>query len=161
MSVYLTVHFFAVLVYTFPAKTESKLKFYVFPYVYPYFHQSWSMFAPIPKQNFSVYVRYNNYGWQDLFNNINRAHQKNRLAGNEAMLLTFSNALWYYAASAKEVNEVKTDDNANINYVMLKKVIRQYLVISNKQEIKNLEIIIRVKNSTNSLDYSHYYKINN
>ena len=158
MSVYLIGHFFAVLAYAYPANEGSKLKNYVYPYIYPYFHQSWNMFVPVPKQNFNIYVKYDGNNWHDVFNEIVLAHQRNRLGGCENLSLSLSSAVRYYASSVKYENSIEVYKGGNVNYDVLKKIITQYLSQKERSAPKKLEIIIRVINSYGHKDHSHYYK---
>ncbi len=158
---YLAAHFTAIFLYTLPTTSENKFKYLVFPYVYPYFHQDWRMFAPIPKQNFNVFVKCDNEEWEDLFYTINSVHQKNRLAGNEALLLALSNSLRYYASSVEEKTKTETDDQSNVNYVVLRKIITNYLIHKNGTAAKHVQIIIGIKDVERNIRHYHYYKLHN
>lgn len=155
------MHFLAVFAYAFPFKEDNKFKTLSFVYIYPYFHQSWTLFVPIPKQNFYVYVKSKNNHWRDLFYELNTVHQNNRLCGQENLILSLTNSLRYYASSIKTENCIAQDDNSNIYFDVLKKVIVNYLFLSAGKKPEELEIIIRIKDINDSSDYSHYYKINN
>ncbi|MGZ3931501.1 MAG: DUF5819 family protein [Bacteroidia bacterium] len=162
MTGYLLLHFTAVVLYAFPGRsTTSKSYILSYVYIYPWFHQSWSLFVPPPKQNFNLYVRYRVQGqqreWRDLFAELNAAHQKNRFSG-EALLLAFSNSLRYYATSAKEQNEVFSDKTADLNFSVLEKITEAYLSHAEKSPLANLEIIVRIKYTDAGNDHSHYYK---
>jgi hypothetical protein len=148
-------------VYAYPANEGSKFKFYVFPYVYPYFHQSWTLFAPVPKENFNVYVKHDGGEWEDLFYKLYSSNQNNRFGGNEALMLAFSNSLRYYASSVSELSSKEDDDDTNVNFVVLKKMIVNYYRSGKNPEVKNLEVIIRIRNINGRSDYSHYYKLKN
>jgi hypothetical protein len=156
---YLTVHFFAVIVYAFPVKNENRLKAYVFPYIYPYFHQDWSMFVPVPKENYNVYIKYDSKEWSDLLFEINLAHQRNRLAGNEALLFSLANGMRYYAASIKEVSQREEDNSSNVNFLVLRKIITEYIRKKDPGECKNIQVILRIQDMGNHKDHSHYYKL--
>lgn len=144
----------------------SKLSIYSYAYVYPYFHQSWNLFVPTPKQNFSILVKYKTgsktQNWIDIFYQLNSKHQNNRLAGNESLMLAFSNALRYFSSSVEETNGIIENKNSNINFVVLEKIISKYLSLKEKTELQNLEIIINIKSVNSSINHSHYYcdKIN-
>lgn len=162
---YLCVHFLAVLAYAFPVKDQNKFKFYVFPYIYPYFHQDWSMFVPVPKQNFNLYVRYEHDGanteWEDLFYTVNSAHQTNRLKGNEGLLLAVANSLRYYASSVKNESKLEKDDGTNINFEVIKNICTQYLYHRNGTEPQKLQVLIGITDVETNSRYFHYYKLNN
>ena len=157
MSVYLVTHFTGIFVYAFPSENENKLKSYVYPFVYPYFHQSWGMFVPIPKQNYNIYVKYEGSEWQDVFNEIVLEHQKGRLRGYENISLALSSAIRYYASSVKRENTVGRDDGQNVNLSVIRKMITQYLTLNAEGTPKNLKMIIRIKDVKGNKDHSHYY----
>jgi len=162
LLVYLTVHFFAVSVYSYPypANKGSKLRFYVFPYMYPYFHQSWSLFVPVPKENFNIYVKYDGKDWEDFFYKVYSSNQNYRFGGDEALMLALSNSLRYYVSSVSETSAIEKDDDSNINFVVLKKIIYNYYKEKKGELPGNMEIIIRTKRINSEIDYSHYYKLN-
>jgi hypothetical protein len=152
----------SVILYSFPGRsTASKPYILSYVYIYPYFHQNWSLFVPSPKQNFNLYIRYKVSGiqkdWEDIFYELNTAHQSNRLSG-ESLLLAFSNALRYYATSVKEHDEIFSNKNADINFSVLEKMVRAYITDHEKKEIQNLEIIVSIKYIHSTNCHSHYYK---
>ena len=151
----------AVLAYAFPGKEQNKFKILSFVYVYPYFHQSWEMFVPIPKQNYYVYIKYDDTEWKDLFYDLNSMHQRNRLKGHENLMLSLGNSARYYASSVKSENAIGEDDDSNIYFNVLKKIIVQYITLNSKNKPQNLQLIIRIKDTENNSDYSHYYKVKN
>lgn len=156
---YLFLHFIAVLAYAFPGNEEHKLKFYVFPYIYPYFHQSWSMFVPVPTQNFNVYVKIKGEEWKDIIYDINTKHQANRFGGNEATLLSLSSALRFYSSTIKEEqSKLVSDDNSNLNFEVVERIIRSYVMSENKNRPASMDIIIRVRYANTKVDFVHYYK---
>ncbi len=128
--------------------------------MYPFFHQRWALFVPTPKQNFNIYVKYDktNNQWKDVFYQLNSAHQKNRLSGNESLLLGFSNALRYYASSVEEKNEFINLNNDNINFLILKKIVINYLNQVEKTDIKQLQILLGITEAGSNKQHFHYYK---
>lgn len=156
---YLFLHFIAVLAYAFPGKEEHKLKFYVFPYIYPYFHQNWSMFVPVPTQNFNVYVKIKGEDWKDIIYDINSKHQANRFGGYEATLLSLSSALRFYSSAIKEEkSEIVLNDRSNINFEVVKKIMKGYLISQNKKWPEGMDIIIQIKYINSEVNFAHYYK---
>ena len=114
---------------------------------------------PPPKENFNLYVNYQSSRgkneWYDVFYELNSAHQRNRLSGNEAVLLSFSNALRYYSGSAPAKSGFVLEDD--VNFLVLKKMISQYLLLKEKVPLQNLEIIIGIRPIYSHSHY-HYYK---
>ncbi len=119
------------------------------------------MFVPVPKQNFNIYVKYDDSNWSDVFNEIVLAHQHNRLGGYENLALSFSSAVRYYSSSVKSENTVEVYKGGNTNYNVLAKIIAQYLLHKNGSAPKKLEIIIRIQDLYGHRYHSHYYKLNN
>lgn len=138
-------HFAAVLMYAWPNQSKGRLFNYSFAYVYPYFHQNWTLFVPPPKENFNIYVKYNTTNkqqdWKDLYYEVNSRHQNNRLGGNEALLIAFSNALRYYFASSPQENYI-LPENTDGNYAILKLVIQKYLWVREGETPQDLKIIV-------------------
>lgn len=126
--------------------------------MYPYFHQSWSLFVPVPKENFNVYVKHDNKDWEDVFQTVISKHHTNRLAGNENLMLALSSSLRYYVSSVNSQNSILNDDDSNINFVVLKKIIKQYYTIKENAPPSNMQIIIVTKNIYGAGNYAHYYR---
>lgn len=122
------------------------------------------MFAPVPKQNFNLYVKYFSNGewkqWEDIFYTINSVHRTNRFTGNEAILLALGNSLRYYATTAEEKNKILNDGQSNVHYLVLEKVIKSYLYHRNTKMPDKLQVIIGLHDLERNLKYYHYYIIN-
>jgi hypothetical protein len=116
------------------------------------------MFAPIPKQNYNIYVRYEGHDWHDVFNEVITAHQTNRFAGYENLSLSLSSAIRYYASSVESVNTYKVDDGSNVNLRVIEKILVKYISKKECAVPKNMETIIRIKDVDGTADHSHYYK---
>lgn len=114
------------------------------------------MFAPIPKQNYNIYVKYEGADWYDVFNEIVAKHQHNRLAGYENISLALSSAVRYYASSVNNESKVE-QDSSNINLIVIKKIIMQHIDREIGRQPKDLELIIRIKDVNGSEDNAHYY----
>lgn len=156
----------AVTLYVWPNKNpSSKLSVYSYAYVYPHFHQNWNLFVPTPKQNFSLCVKYKSdkgeQEWNDIFYELNSVHQSNRLAGNESVLLAFSNALRYFAGSVPDKSEIITDKNSNLNFLILEKMVRTYIEKKEKSKINDLKIIVNIRSISGNDPHSHYYSETN
>lgn len=162
---YLCIHFGAVIAYSYPYKNPAKLKYYVFPYIYPYFHQDWSMFAPIPTQNFSIYLRYELHGertdWHNVFYETLSNHQANRFGGNEAIQLAYSNALRFYSSSISEKSTIETDDHSNLYFFILKKIIVNKIRDEKGVVPEKVEVIIGINDKPKNFIHYHYYKLKN
>jgi hypothetical protein len=155
---YLTAHFTAIFIYAAPNDTENKLKHYASLYIYPYYHQNWGMFVPVPKQNFRVFVRDERHDWRDVFSEVILAHQKNRFGGYENTFLSMSSALRYYAAGSEKTSFFKTDDGTNMNLRVLDQVLLGYWESLYSERSQNMEIIIMITNTDTGKSVAHYYK---
>ncbi len=115
------------------------------------------MFVPIPKQNYNIYVKYDDGEWHDVFNEIVAKHQNNRLSGNENLSLALSSAIRYYASSVESKSMFLKDDGKNVNLNVIRKMILQYLTLNRGEAPKNLKMIIRIKEVKEKNEHSHYY----
>jgi hypothetical protein len=158
---YLSLHFVAVMSYSFFGEERTKVYYYSYTYLYPYFHQDWNLFVPSPKQNFKVLVKYKIHGverdWQDIFFEINSKHQNNRLRGKEAILLALSNSLRYYSGSVKEESAIESKDE-NVNYKVLEKMVSKCISNFEGTEPRELEILVGIYSTKSKLSHFHYYK---
>lgn len=148
-----------VILYAFPERSKTGRSYFLsYAYIYPYFHQSWSLFVPPPRQNFNLYVRYKTKekrtDWSDLFAELNTRHQSNRFAG-EATLLAFSNALRYYATSAGAESRI-FPDLSDLNFSVLQRITEKYLIQKNKEPLHHLEMIVVIHDENGT--YAHYYR---
>lgn len=117
------------------------------------------MFVPVPTQNFNVYVRMNGEDWQDVIHDLNMKHQANRFGGNETSLLALTSALRFYSSTIeKEKSQIISDDNSNLNFEVVERIIKGYLVSKDKERLDGMEIIIRIRYVNTSVDFAHYYK---
>lgn len=121
----LVFHFVFILIYTSPIKsTNSKLVGYSEKYVYPYFHQSWSLFVPTPTTNNILYVKTkSNPKWQVLF----PLRLKSRFIGNDAISLLFSNAIIYELSNLPPESTYYKYKPSNIEFEILNKEITALL----------------------------------
>ena len=156
----MALHFTAILVYADPnpANEGSKLKAYSYPYVYPYFHQSWSMFVPVPKLNFNIYVRDDEHGWEDIFASTILKHQNNRFNGNENLNLSLVAGAHYYASSVSADSFVTKDEGLNPYLGVLKKILTGYWITKYGKAPLHMETIVKIQEINSGKIYVHYYK---
>lgn len=118
-------HFIFILIYASPVKSiNSKLVGYSQKYVYPYFHQSWSLFVPTPTTNNILFVKTkSNPKWQVLF----PLRKKNRFIGNDAISLLFSSAIVYELSKLPCKSTFYKYKPSNIEFEILNKEITALL----------------------------------
>ena len=158
----LCLHFIAILCYVSPIKISSvKLQNLSSYYVYPFFHQQWALFAPIPKKRMALYVRYTiNNRWSDWENTLQKQinrHQTNVTKGNETKVLLFSNSLTYFFNSQQVEKQVYTQDIDDVNFQIIKYEVKNEISQNGKiSGITNFEIIATCIEGTASKAY--YFK---
>jgi hypothetical protein len=106
-----SIHFFLITIYCAPFKiTNPKLNFISQLYVYPLFHQTWSLFVPAPVSKRQLFVRYktkNEFGvWKDVLNDEVMRHKQKVVLGKEAVILLLSNAMVYELIYLNKQNSV-------------------------------------------------------
>lgn len=121
----LCFHFVMVLVYCYPNKMkQEKLNFVNTLYIYPAFHQNWNLFVPAPNIERKLFVRYKSKvgftNWQDILSREIVHHKQNRLLGNEARVLLFSNSLIF------ELNYL---DDKELRVLKIKPINNQFKVL--------------------------------
>lgn len=143
---FIFLHFLFVVMYSSPLnKHTTKLNFYSKAYSYPFFHQSWSLFAPTPTKKTALHVRFfsiNTWSsWSNVLQNEINQHQKNVMKGNETTVLLFSNSLNYLVNSCKK--KLYEKPPIDINYTILHHSVSNYL--KNKLQLNSntaFEILI-------------------
>jgi len=100
LALLMCLHFVMIAIYCSPIKIKhQKLNFVNNLYVYPLFHQNWNLFVPAPNVERKLFVRFKTKSgfthWEDILSREIINHKQNRLLGNEARVLLFSNSLIY------------------------------------------------------------------
>ncbi len=115
-------------------------------YVYPFFHQNWNLFVPPPDSNYNLYVynQKNNKQSIDLFSEITVKHQKNRLSGNQPLIMALSNSIHYFEKEAEEKNFTGGRVGKNEKFAIIEKFVTNYLKSNDSLNIENAKIIICV-----------------
>lgn len=123
------------------------------------------MFAPIPTQNFCIYLKYDIHGvstgWHNVFYETLANHQSNRFAGKEAIQLAYSNALRFYSSSIEEKSQIEADSDSNLHFIILKKIILNRVIAEKDVVPEKAEIIIGINDKQKNSVHYHYYKIRN
>ncbi len=147
---FLTVSSMALLVHLILISSYLiKPNFYSTFYSYPFFHQNWSLFVPPPTSNYNLYVRYGNKPETiDVFKELLIKHQKNRLTGYEPILIALSNSIHYFEkeAEGQHFDGGKVDENEK--FLIIEKIVKNYLRATVKLKIQNLKIILCVNSIT-------------
>lgn len=141
----LVFHFATLFIYSkpFPSKI-TKFDVYANAYAYPYFHQNWNLFVPIPVANYHLYCIYENNGMNtvDIFSEIVIKHQENRFKGYEALVVAFTNSFHYFSNSTKENSGLNGPIKNDLNFAIIENAAKNYLEWSRETKIKNLNVIL-------------------
>lgn len=134
------------------ANQESKLQYWSQYYTYPYFHQTWLLFAPPPSCNYNLIAQYDNNGIQktDIITEILSKHQNNRLQGYEALLISLINSIHFFEKKSPLQNRVNGPIKNDIDMDLLQKMVFNYLRYTRSGEIKNLKLTLLVSNIKNN-----------
>ena len=142
----LLFHFTMLLVYRQGIAPKSKPDFYSLAYVYPFFQQSWQLFAPPPESNYRLYASFECDGKQkkDIFSEILETHQSNRLLGYEPLILAFTNSIHYFEKNTslrKPLNGPIMDD---LYFIILEHDALNYLKYTYGEKVRNVRLILVV-----------------
>lgn len=135
-------------VYSRPFGSEKhKIDFEAQAYVYPFFHQNWNLFVPVPDCNYKLYCIYNDNGKNvtDVFAEIKIKHQTNRLKGYEPLLIAFSNSIHFFEKNTKQQEVLNGPIIKDISFEIIEKAAKNYLQYSRNIKIEKLKIIIAVQ----------------
>ena len=143
------MHFIWILIYAnpFPAATKQKMEYYAQWYVYPYFNQNWNLFVPPPNTNYKLLVSYEDHGkhYTDIFNEILVKHQTNRLSGNSAVLLAFSNSIHYFEKNTKQQKQLNGPIKNDLYFQILEQSAKNYIRSSRGININQIKIYLCVE----------------
>jgi hypothetical protein len=148
----LAVHFMLLGIYANPlGQARNRISFLAYNYSYPFFHQNWNLFAPAPDCNYSLLALYEDQGPQvlDVFNEIVRKHQANRLAGHEPLVLAFSNSIHYFEKNSPLQNSLNGPVKNDLNFNILERAVKNYLVHTRHIRVQPLKLILVVDNIQN------------
>ena len=147
----MTIHFAWVLIYSKPFVSEkTKIDFYAQGYVYPYFHQNWNLFIPVPRSNYKLYCKYENKT-VDIFSEITLRHQQNRFKGYEALVVAFTNSFHFFDKSTGLHQILNGPIKNDLNFAIIENSAKNYLEWSRKIKVQNLKVILVTQHTlTNS-----------
>jgi hypothetical protein len=139
----LALHFSAVFLYSGLFIKNERANYLLQWYVYPYFQQNWTLFAPAPHNNYHLYARCKEKVMEDIFASLINAHRHNRLAGNEAAMTAFLHYIHFFETGTMQKNAVnKIRDDKNFD--MLRLAAGKYLHCPG-QDADSVKIILVVR----------------
>lgn len=146
----LIIHFGFAFVYSKPiAVQKGKLDYYSQGYIYPYFHQNWNLFVPIPESNYKLVCEFENNGLQkvDVFAEIRIAHQTSRLKGYEPLLVAFTNSIYFFEKNTKQQEAINTSFVSDLSFKIIERAAQNYLEYTRKIKITKLKVILVISQS--------------
>lgn len=141
----LTIHFGSVFIYSKPIDSQKqKVEFYAQAYVYPYFHQNWNLFVPIPDANYKLFCEFENNGKQivDLFEEITIKHQTNRLLGFDPLIVAFSNSFHFFESNDQYKKIMNGPIQNDLNFSMIEHAAKNYLEYTRKIKIQKVKLML-------------------
>lgn len=126
----LALHMLLLAIYANPlSRTGNRISLLAYNYVYPFFHQNWNLFAPVPESNYQLLALYNDGQPEvlDVFNEIVQAHRANRLAGYEPLVVAFSNSIHYFEKNCPGQQALNGPVKNDLNFTILERAVRGYL----------------------------------
>ncbi|MDI1356036.1 MAG: DUF5819 family protein [bacterium] len=145
----LSLHFFLLLVYRQGIAPKSKLDFYSLAYVYPFFQQSWQLFAPPPNSNYHLYVAFEKDALMqeaDIYEEILSQHQSNRCKGYEPLLIAFTNSIHYFEKNTPLLEALNGPLKDDLYFNMLKHSTLNYLKYKYGSKVNMKQLILLVEN---------------
>lgn len=141
----LAIHFGSVFVYSKPIVSQKqKVDFYAQGYVYPYFHQNWNLFVPIPDANYKLFCEFENNGKQtvDVFEEITIKHQTNRLFGYDPLIVAFSNCFHFFENNDQYNEALNGPIQNDLNFTIIENAAKNYLEYSRKIKIQKMKVML-------------------
>jgi len=145
---FLIGHFTFIFFYALPFGTKNKFTFFSQAYVYPFFHQNWNLFAPVPDSNYRLFVEYRKESVHktDLFSDLVAKHQSNRLAGYGTLVLVFSNSIHYFEKNTGLLSSLNGPVVNDEYFMIIEHEVNNYLVTIEKIKPQKIKITLVVEN---------------
>ncbi len=123
------------------------MDYYAEWYVYPFFHQSWSLFVPAPNTNYHLYAEYEDHGpkRKDVFEEILLNHQRNRLKGYGPLVIAFTNSIHYFEKNTELLQPLNGPVKNDLYFKMVENSTLQYLKNTLQENIKEVKIKLVVE----------------
>lgn len=155
----LGLHFVLVIIHANPiATTKGKLSYYADYYTYPYFEQTWALFAPPPCSNYSLFAVYNQNGQQrkDIFAELLTKHQSNRLSGYEPLEVALVNSIHYFEQRTELQQKINGPIVNDVNFKLVEHFALNYLRNTVNDSINTVRLMLVVKNEKKNLQRVYY-----
>lgn len=144
----LFVHFTLTSLYTYKSQLcNTRAGYLSQAYAYPFFQQSWGLFAPAPKSNYHLYVQFEQNGVQktDLYEEVVTQHQSNRLKGYGHIVMAFTNAIHFFEYAATTDSLVSGFVGDNQYFSMIGHSAMNYLRYTRRLQIEKLKMVLVIR----------------
>jgi hypothetical protein len=157
---FLLFHFALVSIYAFPRTGEkTRIHYWAEYYVYPYFLQNWSLFAPPPTENYKLFVEYNDgesERKQEVLFELLSLHRENRFSGYEAVVLSLCNSIHYFEKGTHDISSLNGPVQEDLNFSILEHQINRYLNWKYDCKVSGLKIMLFTSNTQNGNKRVYY-----
>ena len=143
----LLMHFSLVVIYANPFHGRiNRTGYLAGAYVYPYFHQSWSLFVPAPTCNYSLFAKADGDTFStDVFNELVIKHQENRFYGYGPLVIAFSNSMHYFETNTRLRHTLNGPVKEDKFFAMIENAAEKYLQHSRKRKVTKVKLILVVE----------------
>lgn len=147
--IFFVCHFSLVFIHALPITGEkNRVQYWADYYAYPYFMQSWSLFAPPPEENYKLFVEYENLGnkKQDLVLEILAKHRDNVFKGREAVYLSICNSIHFFEKSAFAKKALNGPVNEDVYWIILEQQVLRYLNSTHQLHLGEIKMALHCNN---------------
>lgn len=143
----LALHFGMVGLHVNPFRAPEKPSFWGDWYCSPFFTQGWTLFAPVPDNNYMIFVDYELDGRKvrrEIFRDLVLKHRTNRFAGLEPLVVAFANSIHFFEHTTEMQQALNGPVKDELYFDMLLHAVRRYEVNRCGGEPKNFRMILLV-----------------
>ncbi len=148
----LLMHFVMVWLYVNPFQKEAERSFWGQWYCTPFFSQGWTMFIPVPENNYMIFVDYEVNGEKkrdEIFADLVRTHRSNRLAGYEPLVVAFNNSIHFFEYNTTLQKNLNGPVRNDLYFDIIRHSAKQYTKHICKCEPANFRMILLIKPTGN------------
>jgi len=148
-GLFLLFHFTLLFIYAMPKHSEkTRVMYWAQYYAYPFFEQSWSLFAPVPEENYTLIVEYDNLGIQkqDLTFEILERYRNAGFKGNESICLSFYNSIHMFEKNTRLQNALNGPVENDSNWNILEQLTLRYLNEKHKLHLTEVKLSLHCNN---------------
>lgn len=117
--------------------------------MYPYFHQNWNLFAPVPHTNYRLFARIDSgkSNYTEVMGELIARHRANRLAGYEPLVIAFSNSIHYFEKNCPMQGRVNGPVKDDLYFTILEKATWHYLHYTQRINTEPLKLLLLVEDT--------------